>query len=128
MARWEWARTASLLAALALVGSNARAQHLSRGNVIALAASSAAIVGDCLSTEAALRADPNNVEENALLGPRPSVGRLTSVCAAGLLVNAVGLGWLFRGRERTYVWGIVAGIEVIHTAHNLFFIGVRTSF
>ena len=90
---------------------------LSTTNKIMLGVSSAAILADCVSTRYAIKRGA--IEENALLGNRPSIGRLNTVCASGLLLNSVFLGWLFRGNERNYAWGAVTGFELLATTHNL---------
>src|SRR5690348_12039791 len=93
---------------LLLLTTPVAAQGWSRSNTVWLGVASAAIATDCLSTAWAVHR--GSEERNPLLGTHPSDGRITTVCAAGVVVNAAVLGWFFRGSERNWAWGIISVI------------------
>lgn len=86
------------------------------GQVVAAAGSSTVIVGDCLTTRYNLR--HGMVESNPLLGPRPSSGRLTTMCGLAVLAN-VGVAHIFPQRQRQWWFAAVAVVEASMMAWNL---------
>lgn len=76
-----------------------------------------AVAMDCATTQVAL-GRPDNHESNPLLGPRPSAGRLWSMCAVAT-VSTLALAHLVGRRARGWVIGAAWALEMLMAAQNL---------